>query len=129
MLDQYKGQLYHESSDFSACSLRTARELPASVADHHALPTAHDDGRVELLLQIKGVLPVTIGSATYHCPVALWLPLDFPVKPPLVFVIPSATLAVKPGPNVDPSGKVSVPYLDNWTRKGEVRVPPSLAAR
>lgn len=64
---------------------------------------------------------MTIGAATYHCPVALWLPLDFPTKPPMVFVIPSATLAVKSGPNVDPSGKVSLPYLENWARKGEVR--------
>ncbi|ORY59432.1 UEV domain-domain-containing protein [Leucosporidium creatinivorum] len=96
VLDQYKGQLYHESTDFT-----------------------HDDGRVELLLQLTGVLPVTIGAATYHCPIALWLPLDFPTKPPMVFVIPSATLAVKSGPNVDPSGKVSVPYLENWARKGE----------
>lgn len=81
---------------------------------------AYDDGRVELLLQITGVLPVRIGANLYHCPVSIWLPLDYPSKPPIVYVLPSATLAVKPGPNVDPSGKVTVPYLDDWTRKSEV---------
>lgn len=117
VLDQYKGQLCHESTDFSASA---GGSCPASPSTDLSTRTAHDDGRVELLLQLTGVLPVSIGAATYHCPIALWLPLDFPTKPPMVFVIPSATLAVKSGPNVDPSGRVSVPYLDNWTRKGEV---------
>lgn len=87
---------------------------------------AYDDGRVELLLSLTGVLPVPIGPNTYHCPVAIWLPLDFPAKPPLVFVLPSETLAIRKGKNVDASGKVGVPYLDNWSRKAEVRQHCSL---
>ncbi|BGP37815.1 Suppressor protein stp22 of temperature-sensitive alpha-factor receptor and arginine permease [Rhodotorula kratochvilovae] len=79
----------------------------------------YDDGRVELLLSLTGVVPVPVGASTYHCPLRLWLPLDFPSRPPIVYVVPSETLAVRKGRNVDASGKVGVPYLDNWERKSE----------
>ncbi|BGP29914.1 Suppressor protein stp22 of temperature-sensitive alpha-factor receptor and arginine permease [Rhodotorula toruloides] len=79
----------------------------------------YDDGRVELLLSLTGVLPVPIGPNTYHCPIAIWLPLDFPARPPTVFVLPSENLAIRKGKNVDASGKVGMPYLDNWARKAE----------
>ncbi|KAK4058834.1 Suppressor protein stp22 of temperature-sensitive alpha-factor receptor and arginine permease [Microbotryomycetes sp. JL221] len=96
LLETYAGNLYHEASEFT-----------------------YDDGRVELLMCLTGVLPVPIGPNVYHCPVSLWLPLDFPSKPPMVYVVPSATLAIKPGPGLDPSGKLSAPYLDNWQVKPE----------
>ncbi|GAA6050065.1 hypothetical protein JCM3770_001352 [Rhodotorula araucariae] len=79
----------------------------------------YDDGRVELLLSLTGVVPVPVGANTYHCPLRVWLPLDFPGRPPIVYVVPSETLAVRKGRNVDASGKVAVPYLDNWERKAE----------
>ncbi|BGP22669.1 ESCRT-I complex subunit TSG101 [Rhodotorula toruloides] len=79
----------------------------------------YDDGRVELLLSLTGVLPVPIGPNIYHCPIAIWLPLNFPAKPPTVFVLPSETLAIRKGKNIDASGKVGMPYLDNWARKAE----------
>lgn len=82
---------------------------------------AYDDGRVDLLLSLTGVLPVPIGPNTYHCPLAFWLPIDFPAKPPIVYVQPSETLAVRKGKHVDASGRVAVPYLENWDRKAEVR--------
>lgn len=66
------------------------------------------------------MIPVPVGPSTYHCPLRLWLPLDFPSRPPIVYVVPSETLAVRKGRNVDASGKVGVPYLDNWERKSEV---------
>ncbi|KDE06540.1 hypothetical protein MVLG_03189 [Microbotryum lychnidis-dioicae p1A1 Lamole] len=96
-LNQFRGSLYHEFNDFT-----------------------YDDGRVELLLSITGVIPVPIQGATYQCPITFWLPLDFPNKPPMVFVLPSSTLIVRPGPNIEPSGKVvESAYLDNWARKAE----------
>ncbi|GAA5822730.1 hypothetical protein JCM11251_004358 [Rhodosporidiobolus azoricus] len=96
VLEQYPGLLNPEQADFT-----------------------YDDGRVELLLSLQGVLPVPIGSNTYHCPIAFWLPLDFPAKPPVVFIVPSETLAVKKGKHVDPSGRVNVGYLEQWARKAE----------
>lgn len=121
VLDKYAGNLYHEANEFSASLLQLDHTLAlAGLTLSPRCLTAYDDGRVELLIQLTGVLPVTIYQSTYHCPVSLWLPLDFPLKPPMVFVLPSASLAVKPGPNVDPSGKVSMQYLEQWARKPEV---------
>ncbi|GAA5837540.1 hypothetical protein JCM9279_006784 [Rhodotorula babjevae] len=96
LLDAYRGLLNPEQDDYT-----------------------YDDGRVELLLSLTGVVPVPVGASTYHCPVRLWLPLDFPSRPPIVYVVPSETLAVRKGRSVDASGKVGVPYLDNWERKSE----------
>ncbi|BGP18743.1 Suppressor protein stp22 of temperature-sensitive alpha-factor receptor and arginine permease [Rhodosporidiobolus nylandii] len=96
VLDAYPGLLNPDQSDFT-----------------------YDDGRVELLLSLTGVLPVPIGANTYHCPLAFWLPLDFPSKPPIVFVLPNETLAVRKGRHVDASGRVEVPYLEQWGRKSE----------
>jgi ESCRT-I complex subunit TSG101 len=56
----------------------------------------------------------------YNCPVALWLPLEFPNSPPIVLVLPTATLKVRVGPNVDPAGRVTGGYIDGWARKAEV---------
>ncbi|GAA5949116.1 hypothetical protein JCM10213_007096 [Rhodosporidiobolus nylandii] len=96
VLDDYPGLLNPDQSDFT-----------------------YDDGRVELLLSLTGVLPVPNGANTYHCPLAFWLPLDFPSKPPIVFVLPNETLAVRKGRHVDASGRVEVPYLEQWGRKSE----------
>ncbi|GAA5894659.1 hypothetical protein JCM6882_006649 [Rhodosporidiobolus microsporus] len=96
VLEQYPGVLNPEQADFT-----------------------YDDGRVELLLSLQGVVPVPIGQNTYHCPIAFWLPLDFPAKPPVVLIVPSETLAVRKSKHVDPSGRVEIGYLEQWARKAE----------
>ncbi|GAA5983457.1 hypothetical protein JCM5350_007657 [Sporobolomyces pararoseus] len=96
VLDRFQGVLNPEQSDFT-----------------------YDDGRVELLLSLTGVLPIPIQANTYHCPIVFWLPLDFPSTPPIVFILPSETLAVRKGKNVDAGGRVNVQYLEQWSRKSE----------
>ncbi|GAA6059515.1 hypothetical protein JCM10212_006013 [Sporobolomyces blumeae] len=96
VLDRFRGLLNPEQSDFT-----------------------YDDGRVELLLSLTGVLPIPIQANTYHCPIVFWLPLDFPSTPPIVFILPSETLAVRKGKNVDAGGRVTVQYLEQWARKSE----------
>ncbi|GAA5954342.1 hypothetical protein JCM3765_004428 [Sporobolomyces pararoseus] len=96
VLDRFQGVLNPEQSDFT-----------------------YDDGRVELLLSLTGVLPIPIQANTYHCPIVFWLPLDFPSTPPIVFILPSETLAVRKGKNVDAGGRVNVQYLEQWSKKSE----------
>lgn len=76
---------------------------------------------MELLLCLTGIIPVTLGQATYNCPLAIWLPLDYPEKAPMVRVQPTATLQIKKGRFVDSGGEVTVTYLTDWRKKGEVR--------
>ncbi|GAA5877439.1 hypothetical protein JCM16303_003332 [Sporobolomyces ruberrimus] len=96
VLDRFQGVLNPEQSDFT-----------------------YDDGRVELLLSLTGVLPIPIQANVYHCPIVFWLPLDYPTTPPIVFILPSETLAVRKGKNVDAGGRVNVQYLEQWSRKSE----------
>ncbi|KAL8283154.1 hypothetical protein RQP46_005932 [Phenoliferia psychrophenolica] len=81
----------------------------------------HDDGRAERLLSLTGVIPVSVRGTTYHCPLVLYLPLDYPAKPPIVQVLPTATMQVKASAHVDAkTNRVVVPYMVDWSRKGEV---------
>ena len=88
-------------------------------------PAAFDDGRSHLLLCLHGLLPITYRRAQYNIPVALWITRDYPVHPPIVYVVPSPDLLVKPGPTVDPSGRCNLEYIQNWQRKCEVLSPNS----
>ncbi|GAA5978201.1 hypothetical protein JCM10908_004270 [Rhodotorula pacifica] len=109
---------YPRRDEASQQALAVLNQYPSLVNPEQSDFT-YDDGRVELLLSLTGVLPIPIGSNTYHCPVAIWLPLDFPSRPPIVYVLPSETLQIRKGKHVDANGKVTVPYLDNWERKSE----------
>lgn len=80
----------------------------------------YDDGRVELLLCITGTIEVIYRGTAYHCPIAIWLPLEYPNRPPMVRILPSSTMQIRVGRVVDPNGQVIVTYLADWERKGEV---------
>ncbi|CAN4118263.1 unnamed protein product [Withania somnifera] len=75
----------------------------------------HNDGRTVNLLQAIGTVPMVFQEVTYNIPVVIWLMETYPRHPPLVFVNPTKDMVVKPShPFVNPSGVVSIPYLQNW---------------
>lgn len=84
---------------------------------------AYDDGRTLLLLCIHGLLPISFRGASYNIPIALWLPLAYPSEPPLVYVVPTADMLVKPSASIDLSGRCSLEYTAHWARKPDVRSP------
>lgn len=54
-------------------------------------------------------------NVKYNIPVALWLPERYPMQPPLMYVVPTPDMVIKPRHTfVDPSGLVASPYLANW---------------
>ncbi|KAH8117469.1 UEV-domain-containing protein [Phellopilus nigrolimitatus] len=77
----------------------------------------YDDGRTQLLLCIHGLLPISFRNSSYNIPVALWLTLPYPAEPPLVYVIPTSDMLVKPSPSVDLSGRCNIDYTSDWSRK------------
>lgn len=85
---------------------------------------AHDDGRTLLLLALHGTLPITYASNRYNVPLAVWIPLDFPRTPPIVYVVPTSTMLVRKGNGVALDGRVDDEsedsYLAGWKRKWEV---------
>jgi ESCRT-I complex subunit TSG101 len=81
---------------------------------------AFNDGRAQLLVCVHGLIPITFRQATYNIPIAIWIPLEYPRLPPLVYVVPTSDMLVKSSKHVDPSGECSFEYLDNWRKKSEV---------
>ncbi|XP_020624299.1 tumor susceptibility gene 101 protein-like, partial [Orbicella faveolata] len=75
---------------------------------------AHNDGREVDLLALNGTLPVVIRGVTYNIPVCVWLQEKHPYVPPLVFVRPTSTMAIKASQHVDTNGRVYHPFLHEW---------------
>ncbi|CAN6330924.1 unnamed protein product [Urochloa humidicola] len=78
-----------------------------------------DDGASAVLLNARGILAVS--PALPPILLTLWLPREYPYRPPLVYVFPAAAPAVElvaDHPFVDHrTGRVrrALPYLDEWT--------------
>lgn len=85
---------------------------------------AFDDGRTQLLLCLHGLLPISFRGASYNIPIAVWLSREYPQQPPIAYVVPTNDMLVRPGPEMDVSGKCQLQYLLSWDRKPEVRPPP-----
>ena len=85
-----------------------------------------DDGRTQLLVCVHGLLPISYRNASYNIPIALWIPREYPRQPPISYVVPTPNMLVKPSKYVDVSGRCDIEYTQNWSRKSEVRPPPSL---
>ncbi|PKY38505.1 UEV-domain-containing protein [Rhizophagus irregularis] len=98
---------------------RVFRDVDATLAVFKALIPktdiyAHDDGTVEVLLCLYGTIPITFRSTPYNIPVAFWIPTDYPMVPPIAFVVPTSNMLVKKSQHVDVSGRCSHPYLEHW---------------
>ncbi|KAK1356208.1 Steadiness box [Heracleum sosnowskyi] len=75
----------------------------------------HNDGRTVNLLQAEGTVPMMFQNITYNIPIVIWLMESYPRHSPIVFVNPTRDMIIKrPHPFVNPSGMVSIPYLQNW---------------
>ncbi|KAK0210715.1 UEV domain-containing protein [Desarmillaria ectypa] len=79
----------------------------------------YDDGRTQLLLCLHGLIPISYRGASYNIPVAIWLTREYPVQPPIVYVVPTNDMLVKAGKYIDVSGRCNIEYMQNWSRKSE----------
>lgn len=81
---------------------------------------AYDDGRTQLLIQLKGTIAIQFRNNTYNIPIEIWIQRAYPREPPIVYVTPTSDMLVRKGKHVDVSGKVEGGYLEAWSRKWEV---------
>eukprot|EP00117_Sycon_ciliatum_P038113 scpid60601/ scgid28383/ Tumor susceptibility gene 101 protein; ESCRT-I complex subunit TSG101 len=79
-------------------------------------PYYHPDGTRSDWLNMVGTIPVVFKGTKYNIPIIIWIPDQFPAKPPLCLVQPTATMIVRPGRHVDANGTVYLPYLEDWKR-------------
>lgn len=67
-----------------------------------------NNGEEQLLVALGGTIPVEIRGGTYNIPVDLWLHGDFPSSSPMVYVVPTQTMMLKPSDLVDSNGRVAL---------------------
>ncbi|KAI6106427.1 UEV domain-containing protein [Pisolithus croceorrhizus] len=79
----------------------------------------YDDGRTQLLLCVHGLLPIQYRSVAYNIPIAVWITKDYPRAPPIVYVVPTQDMLVRPSKYVDVSGRCTIEYSQSWERKSE----------
>ena len=71
-------------------------------------------------MQLHGTIPISYRAQTYHIPIVVWFPLEYPRRPPLVYVTPTRDMSIRKSKEVEPSGKVGGEMVDMWERKWEV---------
>lgn len=75
----------------------------------------HEDGRESRSLLLHGTLPMHYQGSVYNIPVEIFVPLKYPLEPPLAYVRPTSTMDLKPGhPHMSIEGRVYLPYLNQW---------------
>ncbi|GMH77205.1 hypothetical protein TrST_g6539 [Triparma strigata] len=72
-------------------------------------------GTATLLLTLSGTIAMFFKGSQYNIPVDVYLPLTYPSTPPLVYVRPTKSMALKEGHrHVDREGLCYMPYLHKW---------------
>ncbi|KAK9942441.1 hypothetical protein M0R45_008108 [Rubus argutus] len=83
--------------------------------EHGMALLKHRDGHVASLHKLQGTFPTSFQGEIYNTPIVIWLLETYPRSAPYVHLNPTKDMAVKqPHSYVDPSGVVSIPYLQNW---------------
>ena len=77
-----------------------------------------NDGSEQQLVRFHGVVPIAFQGATYHIPLDVWLPTQYPAAAPVCFVLPTASLFVRPCDIVDAGGAVALERL-GWVSSGQ----------
>jgi len=74
-----------------------------------------NDGSSLRMLVLDGTLPITFKGAVYHIPINIWLNNNYPLTPPLCYVVPTLNMSIRPKhKHVDPAGMCYLPYLNQW---------------
>jgi len=74
-----------------------------------------NDGTSQLMLLLDGTIPISFRNLVYHIPVNIWIADEYPMEPPVCFVVPTKDMIIKNNhQHVDPTGLCYLPYLSQW---------------
>lgn len=91
------------------------QEYPRTFYIPHIEDYVHEDGTVEKLLKIKGVIKIYYRHDEFKLPAYMWLPKNFPQSPPIVYMDPTNTMERNPQcPHIDPNLRVNADSLTCW---------------
>ena len=66
------------------------------------------------LLSLFGTLEITYKNKNYNIPICVWLPLNYPLSAPMIYVKPTPNMLIRTSKYVDNVGKVYHPQLAYW---------------
>ncbi|KAH7132245.1 UEV domain-containing protein [Dendryphion nanum] len=98
---------------------RTYQDVAETLSNYPSLSPrtevyTYENGASALLLLLDGTVPVAFRGTKYGFPVAIWVPHAYPREPPIVYVVPSPDMIVRPGQHVSGDGRIYHPYLAQW---------------
>ena len=110
--------------------IKDASTLLNSHLGHQLRPKAEplmlNDGSSSLVLMLQGTLPITYRGKSYNIPVDVYLPPQYPARPPIIYVRPVSSMTIKANhKNVGQDGMVYMPYLHGWKAGGSHHPPSS----
>ena len=110
-----KGRLLADlSSLLSQTNSLSAHLSPAHPSTSSSSPSG-SSAPSSVLLALTGTLPIFYRSSVYHIPVSLYLPSEYPFRPPSAYVTPTKDMRIKERhKHVDSAGVVYLPYLHHW---------------
>ncbi|GFH45373.1 hypothetical protein CTEN210_01847 [Chaetoceros tenuissimus] len=99
--------------------IRDSSNLLKSTTGRHLKAEAssfvQNDGTSTRSLVLNGTISMNYRGNTYHIPVDIYLPPNYPIQPPIAFVRPVSTMMIKEGHrHVAADGMVYMPYLHSW---------------
>ena len=97
---------------------RIVRQVMGTISEHRELipkVESYTGARTQFqptnLICLNGTIRVLYKSATYHIPIAVYLPPSFPSQEPECFIKPTHTMSIRRTKNVDAEGKVYKAWL------------------
>jgi ESCRT-I complex subunit TSG101 len=101
------------------CVISNVTSLLNSTHGKHLRPDIQNllqnDGSQTRSLRLSGTITIVYRGNEYFIPVDMYLPPNYGVRPPIIFVRPVATMMIKQNhQNVAMDGAVFMPYLHGW---------------
>lgn len=74
------------------------------------------------LLSLYGTLEINYKNNNYNIPICIWLPVNYPLSAPLIYVKPTPNMLIRTSKYVDSLGKVYHPQLAYWKQDSSLLV-------
>ena len=118
-MSQYADYLRSQMRDKYPQSEMAVRDIVNSLNHYKDLkPIAdkfmYNDGTSKTLISLTGTIPVVYKNNRYNIPIAIWIQELHPQVSPICYVKPTSSMQVRQGKHVDASGRIYLPYLNEW---------------
>ncbi|GKT26065.1 hypothetical protein ADUPG1_013225 [Aduncisulcus paluster] len=70
--------------------------------------------KVDSILCLYGMIPAVFRGTTYRFPIRIIFDYDYPLSPPISYLVPVTGLFLRPTTEVNVSGYVNIPIVNQW---------------